>query len=434
MEKVSLCWENTKNFIIEENIYQYNDTISLIHDSLHNKKGEGNKYLGWLDLPNNYDNKELTRIKEVASQIRNNYDVLVVIGIGGSYLGSKAILDMLQHSFYNLLPKHKRSSPKIFFVGSDLSSTYLIELFEILEDQNIAVNVISKSGTTLEPAIAFRAFRDFLYKKYGESEAAKRIFVTTDKSKGALKSLADKFGYEAFVVPDDIGGRYSVLTAVGLLPLAVAGIDIEELLEGAAYAAEYFNNNNLVDNESYIYAVIRNILYKQGKRIELLAYYEPNIRYFAEWWKQLFGESEGKDGKGLFPVSIGFTTELHSIGQYIQDGHKHLFETVMFVKKPKHVHEVDVSDHDLDGLNQFAGKTMDYINYKACEGATKAHVFGQIPNLRIAIPELSPYHIGYLIYFFEKSCAVSGYLLGVNPFNQPGVEMYKQEMYKLLSK
>jgi glucose-6-phosphate isomerase len=433
MEKVSLCWENTKKFVNEEAIYHYNDIISSIHDSLHKKTGQGNEYLGWLDLPNNSDNTELTRIKEVASQIQNNYDALIVIGIGGSYLGSKAILDMLQHSFYNLLPKHKRNTPKIFFVGNNLSSTYLMELFEILEDQNIAVNVISKSGTTLEPAITFRAFRDFLYKKYGASEAAKRIIVTTDKSRGALKELADKCSYETFVVPDDIGGRYSVLTAVGLLPLAVAGINIEELLEGAAHAARHLNNNNLIDNQSYIYAVIRNILYKQGKRIELLAYYEPNIRYFAEWWKQLFGESEGKDGKGLFPVSIGLTTELHSIGQYIQDGHKHLFETVLFVNNPKHVYTIDTSEYDLDRLNQFAGQTMGSINNKACEGATKAHVLGNVPNLRITIPELIPYHIGYLIYFFEKSCAVSGYLLGVNPFDQPGVEMYKQEMYKLLS-
>lgn len=409
-------------------------SVRLAHDQLHQGTGAGSDYLGWIDLPVNYDKEEYARIHKAAKQIQSDSDALVVIGIGGSYLGARAAIEMLSHSFYNLLPKDKRKTPEVYFVGNNISSTYVTHLLQLLEGKDISVNVISKSGTTTEPAIAFRIFRELLEKKYGKEEARKRIYATTDKARGALKKLADEEGYESFVIPDDVGGRYSVLTAVGLLPIAVAGIDIDAMMQGAADAREAYSNPDLNENESYQYASVRNILARKGKGIELLVNYEPSLHFVSEWWKQLFGESEGKDYKGIYPASVDFSTDLHSMGQFVQEGTRNLFETVIQVAKVPEEIVIGTDKDDLDGLNFLSGKTMDFVNKKAFEGTMLAHTDGQVPNLIVTLPDMSPYTFGYMVYFFEKACGISGYLLGVNPFDQPGVEAYKKNMFALLGK
>jgi glucose-6-phosphate isomerase len=401
---------------------------------LEKRQGPGSDFLGWLDLPLKYDRSEFKRIKAAAKTIQRQSDVLIVIGIGGSYLGAKAALEFCGHSFYNQLPKKVRKGPEIYFAGTNLSAPYLQHLLELVGNRDFSVNVISKSGTTTEPAIAFRVFRKKLEEKYGVEGARKRIFATTDRSRGALKTLATREGYETFVVPDDVGGRFSVLTAVGLLPIACAGIDIDALMKGAADAHKRFKNNQFAENDVLRYAAVRNILHRKGKDIELMVNYEPRCHYIAEWWKQLYGESEGKNGKGIFPASVDFTTDLHSMGQYIQDGRRHLFETLLDIGQPSADLLLESTDDDLDGLNYLSGKSLDYVNKKAAEGTLMAHTAGGVPNLRLHIPEASPYHLGALFFFFEKACAISGYMLGVNPFDQPGVEDYKRNMFALLGK
>jgi glucose-6-phosphate isomerase len=395
--------------------------------------GPGNDFLGWLDLPVNYDQDEFQRIQQAALKIREQADVLIVIGIGGSYLGAKAALEFCSHAYYNNLPKDKRNGPEIYFAGTNISGTQLSQLIELIGDRSFAVNVISKSGTTTEPAIAFRIFKSMLEKKYGKGGARERIYATTDKAKGALKTLAVQEGYEQFVVPDDVGGRFSVLTAVGLLPIAAAGIDIQQLMDGAAQAREAYSKP-FAENPCYQYAAARNMLLRKGKEIELLVNYEPRLHFIAEWWKQLFGESEGKDGKGIFPASVSFTADLHSMGQYIQDGRRHLFETVLEIDQPELDLLIEADEANLDGLNYLTGKSLDYVNKKAAEGTVMAHVDGGVPNLKVVLPDSSPHSLGQLFYFFEKACAVSGYMLGVNPFDQPGVEAYKKNMFQLLGK
>ncbi|HPZ05298.1 MAG TPA: glucose-6-phosphate isomerase, partial [Clostridiales bacterium] len=408
--------------------------IKKAHEMLHNKTGPGSDFTGWVDLPKVYDRDEFARIKAAAERIKSDSEALVVIGIGGSYLGARAAIEALAHSFHNLMPRSKRNTPEIYFVGNSISSTYMAELFELLDGKDISVNVISKSGTTTEPAIAFRVFREYLESKYGKEEAAKRIYATTDKARGALKKLADEEGYESFVIPDDVGGRFSVLTAVGLLPIAVAGIDIDEMMRGAADAADQYNNDDVTVNECYQYAAVRNALYRKGKTIEIMVNYEPSMHYFTEWWKQLYGESEGKDQKGIFPAGVDFTTDLHSMGQYIQDGLRNIFETVLNVEKPRKNIMIKADKDDLDGLNFLAGKDVDFVNKMAMQGTVLAHTDGGVPNLVISIPEMNSYWFGNLVYFFEKACGISGYLLGVNPFDQPGVEAYKKNMFALLGK
>lgn len=378
--------------------------------------------------------KSLFAFNKQRKKIQQDSDVLLVIGIGGSYLGARAAIEMLQHSFYNVLPTEKRKTPQIIFVGNNISSTYMRDVMDLLEGKDFSINVISKSGTTTEPAIAFRIFRKLLEEKYGKEEARKRIYATTDRARGALKTLATEEGYETFVIPDDVGGRYSVLTAVGLLPIAVSGADIEAMMKGAAQAREDFSKSELEENIAYQYAAVRNVLYNKGKTIEMLINYEPALQYFAEWWKQLFGESEGKDQKGIFPASANFSTDLHSLGQYVQEGRRDLFETVLKVETPRHELTIEAEDNDLDGLNYLAGKTVDFVNTKAFEGTLLAHTDGGVPNLVVTLPRLDEYTFGYLVYFFEKACAMSGYLLGVNPFDQPGVEAYKVNMFALLGK
>ena len=400
---------------------------------LESKTGPGNDFLGWLDLPMDYNRLEFEAIQEAAAQIRAQSEILVVIGIGGSYLGAQAAITFLQHTFYNQLPASKRNGPEIYFAGTNLSGTYLEHLIELIGERDFSVNVVSKSGTTTEPAIAFRVLKGMLEGKYGKDGARKRIFATTDKERGALKQLADQEGYATFEVPDDVGGRFSVLTAVGLLPIASAGIDIRALMEGAA-AAESGLRAPFADNPCYQYVAARNALHRKGRDIEMFIYYEPRFFHVAEWWKQLYGESEGKDGKGIFPASAGFTTDLHSLGQYIQDGKRHLFETLLEIEKPGSSIQVEIDSENLDGLNYLAGKSLNYINQKAAEGTLEAHVDGGVPNLCIRIPEANAFHLGYLFFFFEKACAISGYLLGVNPFDQPGVEAYKKNMFRLLGK
>lgn len=404
------------------------------HKILHEQTGAGNDFLGWMDLPVNYDKNEFVRIQKAAKRIQEHTDVLIVIGIGGSYLGAKAALDALTHTFYNSLTKEQRKTPEIYFVGNNISGTYMNHLLEVCEGKDVSVNVISKSGTTTEPAIAFRVFKGLLEEKYGKEKAKERIFATTDRSKGALLTLAKEEGFETFVIADDIGGRFSVLTAVGLLPIAVAGIDIEAMMKGAADGREEYRDVNLDENPCYQYAILRNILKRKGKEIEILVSYEPELQCFSEWWKQLFGESEGKDQRGIFPASVNFSTDLHSMGQYIQDGRRNLFETVLNVAKPKFDFTLQESESDLDGLNYLAGKTMDFVNKKAFQGTLLAHEDGGVPNIIINIPQIDAYYFGKLIYFFEKACAISGYILGVNPFDQPGVEEYKNNMFALLGK
>ena len=400
---LTLDLSKTAPFLKENELDYMEDLVKAAHEKIHNKTGAGNDFLGWVDLPINYDKAEFERIKAAAKKIQSDSEVLIVIGIGGSYLGARAAIEMLSHSFHSALDSSKRKTPQIFFVGNNISSTYMADLLEVIEGKDVSVNVISKSGTTTEPAIAFRIFKAYLEKKYGKEEAKKRIFATTDKAKGALKSLADAEGYETFVVPDDVGGRFSVLTAVGLLPIAVAGINIDEMMQGAADAREKYSNPSLKENACYQYAAARNALYNKGKAIEILVNYEPSLHYFNEWWKQLYGESEGKDGKGLFPAAVDFSTDLHSMGQYIQEGRRNLIE-------------------------------MDFVNKKAFQGTLLAHNDGGVPNMIVNIPELSAYYFGQLVYFFEKACGISGYLLGVNPFDQPGVEAYKKNMFALLGK
>ncbi|HEY0827208.1 MAG TPA: glucose-6-phosphate isomerase [Bacilli bacterium] len=432
--KLQFDYSKALPFIQQHEVHYLGDAITLAHEQLHNQSGAGSEYLGWIDLPKDYDKAEFQRIQQAAEQIQANSDALVVIGIGGSYLGAKAAISMLSHSFYNELPSGKRGTPEIYYAGNNISSTYLTHLLQLLEGKDISVNVISKSGTTTEPAIAFRMFRGLLEKKYGKEGAKSRIYATTDKAKGALKKLADEEGYETFVIPDDVGGRYSVLTAVGLLPIAVAGVDIDSMMQGAADASVEYSNPNVRENLSYQYAAVRNALYRKGKTTEILVNYEPSLHFVSEWWKQLFGESEGKDSKGIFPASVDFSSDLHSMGQYIQEGMRNIFETVIQIEHSAEEIIIGTDADNLDGLNFLSGKTLDFVNKKAFQGTMLAHTDGGVPNLIVTLPENSPYWFGHMVYFFEKACAVSGYLLGVNPFDQPGVEAYKKNMFALLGK
>lgn len=430
---IKLNYSKASEFINDDEIKNMKTAVLSAQNTLDEKNGAGCDYLGWTTLPVNYDINEFERIKKAAAKIRENSDVLVVIGIGGSYLGAKAALDMLTNSFYNLFDKNDRKAPQILFAGNSISSNYLHDLVNLVKDKDISVNVISKSGTTTEPALAFRIFKELLEKKYGKDGARERIFATTDKAKGTLKSLSDTEGYETFVIPDDVGGRFSVLTPVGLLPIAVAGIDIDAMMQGAKDAMEEYKKP-YEENDCLKYAALRNILLRKGKTTEIMVNYEPCMQYFSEWWKQLFGESEGKDGKGIFPASVNFSTDLHSMGQYIQDGARIIFETVLKVDEPTNDIIIDEVDGNIDGLNFLAGKGVNYVNSKAFEGTLLAHTDGNVPNIVINIPKIDAYHFGNLVYFFEKACGVSGYILGVNPFNQPGVEAYKKNMFALLGK
>lgn len=431
---IQFDWSKALPFLAAHELAFQEPLIRQAHAMLHTKTGPGNDYVGWVDLPRSFDRGEFARIKAAAARIQADSDVLVVVGIGGSYLGARASIEALRHAFYNQLPKEKRGTPEIYFAGKDISPVYLTQLLELLEEKEVSVNVISKSGTTTEPAIAFRVLREYLERRYGKEGARRRIYATTDRESGALKRLATEEGYESFVIPDDVGGRYSVLTAVGLLPIAVSGADIDALLAGAADAAEAYGAESLEQNPAYQYAAARNALYRKGKTVEMLINYEPALRYTAEWWKQLYGESEGKDQKGIFPASAEFSTDLHSMGQYIQDGLRILFETVLQVERPKVDLPIGHDPANLDGLNFLAGQTMDFVNKRAFEGTLLAHTDGGVPNLVVTLPELTEYHYGQMIYFFEKACGISGYLLGVNPFDQPGVEAYKRNMFALLGK
>jgi glucose-6-phosphate isomerase len=432
--KVSFDLSVSGKFIAPAEINMIKSTVGAAKDQLTNGSGAGNEYIGWLDLPLNYDKDEYNRILKAAAKIREDSEVLLVIGIGGSYLGARATIEFLSHSFYNNVSKNIRKSPEIYFCGNNMSSNYIQHLKDVIGNRDFSVNVISKSGTTTEPAIAFRIFKKLLYEKYGREEAAKRIYATTDKAVGALKKLATEEGYESFVVPDDIGGRYSVLTAVGLLPIAVSGADTGKLIEGAASMREYCLNNRYEENDALQYAAARNILLRKGKSIEILTNYEPSLHFLSEWWKQLFGESEGKDQKGIYPASVEFTTDLHSMGQFIQDGQRTLFETVINIEKSDSEIIIEEEETDLDGLNYLAGKSVDFVNKSAMKGTLLAHTDGNVPNLLINVPEQNEFYLGQLFYFFEFACGVSGYMLGVNPFDQPGVESYKKNMFALLGK
>lgn len=420
-----------KGFIGEHEYAAMASQVESAHALLASGKGPGNDFLGWVDLPTNYDKEEFARIKAAAERIKKNTDVFIVIGIGGSYLGARAAIEFLKSEHYNAL---KKDTPDIYFTGNSISSTALAELVEICEGKDISINMISKSGTTTEPAIAFRVFREILEKKYGKEEAKKRIFCTTDKARGTLKHLADEEGYETFVVPDDVGGRYSVLTAVGLLPIAVAGADIDALMAGAQKAQAAYNNPNMEENDCYKYAAIRNILYNKGKTTEVMVSYEPCYTLMNEWWKQLYGESEGKDGKGLFPATVEFTADLHSLGQMIQQGQRNLFETIVRFAPPRKRTTIEVDWKNLDGLNYLEGKTLDFVEEQAFQGTLSAHVDGGVPNIVLQTDEVDADTLGELFYFFELSCGISAYMLGVNPFNQPGVEFYKKNMFHLLGK
>ena len=418
-------------FIADEEYAAIAPQIKTAHEMLHSGSGLGNDFLGWVDLPVNYDREEFARIKAAAARIKEDTDIFIAIGIGGSYLGARAAIEFLKSPLYNA---KKKDTPDVYFAGNSISGTALSELLELCEGKRVTVNVISKSGTTTEPAIAFRVFREYLEKTVGREEAKKHIYVTTDRARGTLKALADREGYETFVVPDDIGGRFSVLTAVGLLPIAVAGCDIDALMKGAAAAREELCDTDLDKNDCYKYAAARNILLRKGRAVEMMVSYEPQYAMMSEWWKQLFGESEGKDGKGLFPASAIFSTDLHSLGQYIQQGERCLFETVLWVKEPKTDVEIGFEEANGDGLNFVAGKTVHYVNRKAFEGTVLAHTDGDVPNIILELDKQDEYNLGYMIYFFEKACGLSGYLLGVNPFDQPGVESYKKNMFALLGK
>ena len=433
-QSIRLDYSKALKFVGQHEIDNLAPAVKLAHDQLHNGTGAGSDYLGWINLPFDYDKEEFARIQQAAKKIQSDSEALVVIGIGGSYLGARAAIEMLSHSFYNTLSKEQRKTPQVFFAGNNISSTYMTHLLQALEGKDWSINVISKSGTTTEPAVAFRIFKEALETKYGKEAAKKRIYATTDKARGALKKLSDEEGYETFVIPDDVGGRYSVLTAVGLLPIATAGIDIEAIMKGAQDAAKLYNNGNLAENPAYQYAAIRNALYRKGKTVEILVNYEPGLHFVSEWWKQLYGESEGKDYKGIYPASVDFSTDLHSMGQFIQEGNRIIFETVIQVGEVKEQITIKSDPDDLDGLNFLAGKTIDFVNKKAFEGTILAHTDGNVPNLVVNIPDMSPHSFGQLVYFFEIACGVSGYLLGVNPFDQPGVEAYKVNMFALLGK
>ena len=432
MSTIKLNLENSG--VYEKDILKYSQKVFDIHNKMNENADNNEEFLGWVNLPTKYDKKEFEKIRQAAQKIRKDSDVLVVIGIGGSYLGARAVIESLTHTFFNMIPVEKRKAPQILYAGNNLSPKYINDLIEAIGDLDLSINVISKSGTTTEPAIAFRIFREILENKYGIQEARKRIYVTTDKSKGALKKLSKEEEYETFVIPDNIGGRYSVLTPVGLLPIAVAGIDIDKLMYGARLAQEKYNDDNLKYNDCYKYAVARNVLYERNKLIEILVNYEPKMHYFTEWWKQLFGESEGKEEKGIFPAGVDFTTDLHSMGQYIQQGRRDIFETVISINKYNSDITIKTDGDNLDGLNYLAGRKLSYVNEKAMEGTVEAHVSGLCPNIILEMEDLSEESIGHLIYFFEKACAVSGQILGINPFNQPGVEEYKKNMFRLLEK
>ena len=435
MGKVTIDKNNLKGFISEEEILPMAKMVDTGRNVVLGKIGAGAEFLGWVDLPVNYDKEEFARIKAAAEKIKSDSEVLVVIGIGGSYLGARAAIEFLRHSFYNNVSKEIRKTPEIYYAGNNISSSYLQGLIDVIGDRDFSVNVISKSGTTTEPAIAFRVFKKMLEDKYGPDGAAKRIYATTDKAKGALKNLADACGYETFVVPDDIGGRYSVLTAVGLLPIAVSGADIDKLMAGAAAAREVARGSAFEENPALQYAAYRNILLRKGKSVEIMANYEPSFHYIAEWWKQLFGESEGKDQKGIFPASLDLTTDLHSMGQFVQDGARIMFETVVNIEDAGSEIVIQSDEKDLDGLNYLAGKNIDWINKMACRGTVDAHVdTGNVPNVLITLKDNSAFSYGYMIYFFFRACAVTVLMLDVNPFNQPGVEVYKKNMFKLLGK
>ncbi|MBP3604121.1 MAG: glucose-6-phosphate isomerase [Lachnospiraceae bacterium] len=434
MSKVTFDYSKAAPFIQEQEVESMKKLALDAKDLLVSKTGAGNDFLGWIDLPVDYDKEEFARIKKAAAKIQSDSEVLLVIGIGGSYLGARAAIEFLRHSFYNTVSKEIRKTPEIYFVGNSISSTYIKHLMDVIGDRDFSINMISKSGTTTEPAIAFRVFKEMAEKKYGKAEAAKRIYATTDKARGSLKNLATEEGYESFVVPDDVGGRFSVLTAVGLLPIAVSGADIDKLMEGAQAGRKAALENDFEDNDAVKYAALRNILLRKGKQIEILANYEPSVHFVSEWWKQLYGESEGKDQKGIFPASVDLTTDLHSMGQFIQDGSRNLFETVINIETSREEIILQEEEVDLDGLNYLAGKSVDFVNKSAMNGTILAHTDGQVPNFVINIPEVNEYYLGQLFYFFEFACGVSGYLLGVNPFNQPGVESYKKNMFALLGK
>lgn len=434
MSRVTFDYSRAKTFISEHEIESMKKIAENAKAELLGREGAGNDFLGWIDLPVDYDKEEFARIKEAAERIKGDSEVLLVIGIGGSYLGARAAIEFLRHNFYNMVSKEIRKTPEIYFVGNSISSTYLKHLVDVIGERDFSVNIISKSGTTTEPAIAFRIFKGMLEKKYGKDGAAKRIYATTDKARGALKNLATEEGYETFVVPDDVGGRFSVLTAVGLLPIAVSGADIDKLMEGAADAREHALNDSYEENDAVTYAAIRNILLRKGKAVEILANYEPSLHYVSEWWKQLYGESEGKDQKGIYPASVDLTTDLHSMGQFIQDGNRIMFETVLNVEESTEEIIIEEEPVDLDGLNYLTGKTVDFVNKSAMNGTMLAHTDGNVPNLVVKIPKQDEFSLGQLFYFFEFACGVSGYILGVNPFNQPGVESYKKNMFALLGK
>ncbi len=433
-KKVTFDYSKAASFISAEEIAYMKRPVLDAREMLVSGTGAGNDFLGWVDLPVNYDKEEFARIKEAAKKIQSDSEILLVIGIGGSYLGARAAIEFLSHSFYNVLDKSQRKTPEIYFCGNSISSTYLKHLMDVIGDRDFSVNMISKSGTTTEPAIAFRVFKGMLEKKYGKEGAAKRIYATTDRARGSLKNLATEEGYETFVVPDDVGGRFSVLTAVGLLPIAVSGADIDKLMEGAASGRKAALEKDYEENDALLYASLRNILLRKGKSVEILANYEPAVHYVSEWWKQLYGESEGKDHKGLFPASVDLTTDLHSMGQFIQDGARIMFETVVNVETSREELIIGEEPVDLDGLNYLAGKTVDFVNKSAMNGTILAHTDGQVPNFMVNIPEVNEFYLGELFYFFEFACGISGYLLGVNPFNQPGVESYKKNMFALLGK
>ncbi len=434
MSKVTFDYSKAAQFISEHEVENMKKLTLDAKEVLVGKSGAGNDFLGWIDLPVDYNKEEFARIKEAAKRIQNDSEVLLVIGIGGSYLGARAAIEFLRHGFYNMVDKSIRKTPEIYFVGNSISSTYIKHLIDVIGDRDFSINMISKSGTTTEPAIAFRVFKEMMEKKYGKEGAAKRIYATTDKAKGSLKNLATEEGYETFVVPDDVGGRFSVLTAVGLLPIAVSGADIDKLMEGAASGRKRALELPFEENDAMQYAAVRNILLRKGKAVEILCNYEPSAHYVSEWWKQLFGESEGKDQRGLFPASVDLTTDLHSMGQFIQDGARVMFETVLDIEKAREEITIGTEPVDLDGLNYLAGKTVDFVNKSAMNGTVLAHTDGQVPNLMVHMPEVSEFYLGELFYFFEFACGLSGYLLGVNPFNQPGVESYKKNMFALLGK
>ena len=434
MAKVTFDYSKAKSFVKEEEVKNIESQVLAAKELLVSGTGAGNDFLGWVNLPVDYDKEEFARIQKAAAKIQSDSDVLLVLGIGGSYLGARAAINFLRHNFYNTVSKEIRKTPEIYFAGNSISGTYLANLVDVIGDRDFSINVISKSGTTTETSIAFRLFRELAEKKYGKEGAAKRIYATTDKARGALKTLADAEGYESFVIPDNVGGRFSVLTAVGLLPIAVSGADITQLMAGAAEGRKLAMEAPYEENDALKYAALRNIFLRKGKSVEILANYEPSLHYTSEWWKQLYGESEGKDQRGLFPASVDLTTDLHSMGQFIQDGARIMFETVLNVEKPKADVTIGTDPENRDGLNFLAGKTMNFANQAAMNGTILAHTDGNVPNLMVKIPEQTEFYLGELFYFFEFACGVSGYLLGVNPFNQPGVESYKHNMFALLGK